>query len=972
MNDAPTPAQQQKKKGRHAITPSPNSLSKSEDPPLPINSPVAATNDPPLPTHTPAAATVTASHAAAITAAPTNFAEAFAMLEKAWHTQYPNLHFPMEHLVCVPSHKIMPLAAQVDNRRNAQHEEVDDRFRKLESGKWEMVSSQTLKHFKESHVIVTSLKCLINKQKNSSTPHTRRLYAAFAASHPQVSTINQELHDTLSRYCLLKELEYEIECHADSAEINLDWIDLEKVHKSSPGHTCLDTWVDDLAVEQLVIVHSKIRTSGNLFMQTDGGQKEQEVRLFSFWDFDDNKPRQFWTDVSYNGKKSTEVATGTKASLKLVGHETKQLMGLTGDSGQGTPESTAKALQKGGIWNARAMEDSCGLHDLQSVFRLPIEHYIGDGGLENNNAIQYIHTVFSFFKEVKTRWADMVKVTWVRLNPGTEIPTAADILRALQEPLITRWWTVGCAAAISENNEAVIHKMADGIRKSTLSKDKENTIASNVLRLGGSDWILADTYFIAAIAKSWLDPHMKFYQGCDPNIGVPGYLSFHRLVRYFLQVLDLEKIRDGWETINAFKSFKDKINGMTQEHKPLKREFVRKFVNKMIEQVHKHNKRYLVSVKLVRAVYAEKQTGHIVARLLDGQDIGELDLMTYHSITHNREIDCQKLAQFIKKHLSANDLQTIRSHPAITYHSGPIARIARGDIDIWTSPEQNGLRYHALKAFGAHSSTQHNNERLVKLGALMASTGKEECKVLAYAIASNDFMVEYRDDKKTSDDNVSASIETEMTDGTIKRRERGNYRGLAKVLDFERVVRKKEMQLAKVARTEFSPEEFGKNVSAVRESLVSKTETIRAIENHRKVEKMDEAQDLEKPPNAQMRKVAEDIPPRLLGYFPFSEFRINEAVPRLERELNKRGVEFKAGMNVTAKLELLKKDENKRYEAMVSEELGKRGMSTDGSNLDLNKKLKLLQQDACDNDEILDSIFGIDTTKFFLMLSSST
>ena len=684
--------------------------------------------------------------------------------------QYPHLHFPLEYLTCVPSHTdgSVPAHEAPPSPTSAPPEESDERIQKLDSGQWEIIHMRTLKKFSHSHVIATSLQTLLKKQRNHSTPHTRRLYAAFAASHPQVSTINQELHDTISRYCLLKELEFEIRHHADGADVTLDWIDLAKVHKSSPGHSCLDQWVVNLAVEQLVIIHSKISKSGNLFMQTDGGQREQEVRLLSLWDCEENKPRQFWTDISYNGKKSTDVATGTKASLKLVGHETKELMGLTGDSGQGTPESTAQALREGGIWHARAMEDSCGLHDLQSVFRLPIEHYIGDGGLDNNNALQYIHTVFSFFKEVRPRWADMVIVTWERLYPGTEIPTAAEILKALQEPLITRWWTIGCAAAISENNEEVIHKMADGIRKSTLSKDKENTIASNVLRLGGSDWILADTYFIAAIAKTWLNPHMMFYQGSDPHIGVPGFLAFHRLVRYFLQVLDLERIRDEWQTMDAFKSFRDKIEGMTEELKPLKQEFVGLFVNKMIEQTHKHNKRYLVSVKLVRAVFAEKETGHIVARLLNGQDIGELNLMPYHSVLHKRDIDCKKLADFIMKHLSVDDLVTLRSHPAVTQHSGAIARIAHGDIDIWTSPatspEQTELRDGALIAFGAHCSTQHNNERFVKLGALMASTGKDERMVLAYAIASNDFMVEYRNEMKTGEDNCSASIANKQCD----------------------------------------------------------------------------------------------------------------------------------------------------------------------------------------------------------------
>jgi hypothetical protein len=47
-----------------------------------------------------------------------------------------------------------------------------------------------------------------------------------------------------------------------------------------------------------------------------------------------------------------------------------------------------------------------------------------------------------------------------------------------------------------------------------------------LLSLASSEWIVADVYFISGIAKGWLNPHMKWYQGTDSNIGRPGFLSF--------------------------------------------------------------------------------------------------------------------------------------------------------------------------------------------------------------------------------------------------------------------------------------------------------------------------------------------------------------------------------------------------------------------------------------------------------------
>jgi hypothetical protein len=84
-----------------------------------------------------------------------------------------------------------------------------------------------------------------------------------------------------------------------------------------------------------------------------------------------------------------------------------------------------------------------------------------------------------------------------------------------------------------------------------------------------------------------------------------------------------------------------------------------------------------------------------------------------------------------------------------------ISQIAVG-LDIWddtctTDKDARLLRSSALQSFAAHASTQHNNERLVKLGALMLSAGKGEIMVSIFAIASNDFITEHHDKDKQKD-----------------------------------------------------------------------------------------------------------------------------------------------------------------------------------------------------------------------------
>jgi hypothetical protein len=89
-----------------------------------------------------------------------------------------------------------------------------------------------------------------------------------------------------------------------------------------------------------------------------------------------------------------------KHSLKKFGLADKKLRGSTSDSGASTPESWSKGLEKEGLWEDVSMEDSCGIHDLQSGFRLATQHFVGEGNLKKRNAIQLLHTMYSLYDEL--------------------------------------------------------------------------------------------------------------------------------------------------------------------------------------------------------------------------------------------------------------------------------------------------------------------------------------------------------------------------------------------------------------------------------------------------------------------------------------------------------------------------------------------------------------------------------------------
>jgi hypothetical protein len=253
--------------------------------------------------------------------------------------------------------------------------------------------------------------------------------------------------------------------------------------------------------------------------------------------------------------------------------------------------------------------------------------------------------------------------------------------------------------------------MAKGVRNMTTTKEKENTIASNLLSLASSDWIVADVMLIASLSQLFLNNHMKGYQGVDPNIGRHGFLTFHRAVRYFLMLEDLREAERSWETHELFNAFRLQVAKIDNENlQKLKEDSLRAMIHKMILQVRKHNKRYLLSSKLVRGIFAEQPTGQAIAQLLSRQEyLPPLVSQRFPSKIHACEVHVMKFAQFLKNELWEKNLRNIQADPLTIFHGNSIELLATQTIDIWDRASDNQtahlVRQEALLEHAAHCST---------------------------------------------------------------------------------------------------------------------------------------------------------------------------------------------------------------------------------------------------------------------------
>jgi hypothetical protein len=321
---------------------------------------------------------------------------------------------------------------------------------------WVLITTSEKAKYDNERAIVDAIRRNVKyRKRNNPTKITRMLFGAFAASQPKVPTSTQEILSAISRHAFFLEIEAILKDDGSFNPSRYRWLfDFKNVLNTNPTRTSIDNWVVELAQMQAVIAADFfLNRASSIFLQCDGGHDGKEVKMLTGWDPNDKTDtpggsvRQVLLDVDAAGKKAVKLAEGIDASLCKVGITRdcgKRLDGLVVDSGAGTPESLQRALVDIDRMTAEGFDDSCGLHDCQSIFRLAIQHYIGDGGLGKRNAVQCNHAVydmFARFSEYMGYWRDFVTKLYNQEHPGVEAPN--ELITHILEPIITRWWTLG-------------------------------------------------------------------------------------------------------------------------------------------------------------------------------------------------------------------------------------------------------------------------------------------------------------------------------------------------------------------------------------------------------------------------------------------------------------------------------------------------------------------------------------------------
>jgi hypothetical protein len=684
-----------------------------------------------------------------------------------------------------------------------------------------------------------------------------------------------------------------------------------------------------------------------VYLQCDGGQDGAFIKIFSWFSKSTGKIKNFVLDVDKAGKKTDEIALGIKHSVKKLGLEDNwRLQGQTSDSGGGgTIEPLEWKLFEADLVDVDYLVASCTIHNLMTSLTNPVTNLLGVGGLSERTTLQVCHCVYDLQKHYGLEtFAKFGEKAWHKLYPGVAFPEVLG--KTLQEPVMSRWWTVAVASDILVTYWEFFKHVAGAVVSMTKTDQADNKIASGLYSLLGEDMLYSDTCLLADFHKDFLNLHLKFYQGTDPETDLPGYLIRHVYSRYFVMKKQLKSFKSGG-TDNSFERFFLSLDalqddpGLEDEHgeseregssssgandsagagkekggdeaanqikmtKEQKREFQKNKMKAFLESaesfIDKHNERYCSPLFAVVAAFCDAPLGSIIAKHVTGcLDVNTIT-GTYFSEFHGVEFELKSFALFVMQTLpNTADLEDLRQREFYKTFEPALKAIARGQ-DIWDKSDKSckPFRELARDLLLALASSNHRTERFVKRSKFCGMTGRGERMRSVWAIAANEFL------------ECALEGEEEMkrdSSGRVK----GIWRGPERTLQIFKVVSKIHAQ--QEAFEAESPEAYKERRGEILEYLMEPEMQYSTEQLTRLVELFEANLLKEKELNARQRDRGYFLAPCMLGLVRFTDLRLALHDRSLQLELSSRGVDWRMKTkNFSERRDLLKEEEKKRCE----------------------------------------------------------
>ena len=173
-----------------------------------------------------------------------------------------------------------------------------------------------------------------------------------------------------------------------------------------------------------------------------------------------------------------------------------RLIGSYGDTGGG---GTGNSLMKG-LQNCDRIHtlseyppSTCINHGLNLTLSVPTIQCFGKGGLEKQNLLQYLHSVWNLTQQYE--WEEFVML-WKSCS-------GKDLFVWMSQPVLTRWGYVGSAINWIIDKFEDIVKMAQAVINTQAAVSAKNSIAFAITSLTKEMLICAHIYFLKVYHNSF-------------------------------------------------------------------------------------------------------------------------------------------------------------------------------------------------------------------------------------------------------------------------------------------------------------------------------------------------------------------------------------------------------------------------------------------------------------------------------------
>jgi hypothetical protein len=207
------------------------------------------------------------------------------------------------------------------------------------------------------------------------------------------------------------------------------------------------------------------------------------------------------------------------------------------------------------------------------------------------------------------------------------------------------------------------------VRNDSSSELSENKIAQNMVSMMKEKALKFQVWFLRGFCQFWLDPNMEWYQGKDIFVKNTGFLSFHRTVRYFIMIRQIDFLIGNWSTNRWFFGATEILNECEPHDQQALSPLVPAFLKMAKCQCHTHNERYLNGVAFMGTCFGEHQIGRVAARLiLEMAD--EADTPTeFHSSVHGLKINLVEFRAFCRDKLDGSFFEKAKESTHVLFHS---------------------------------------------------------------------------------------------------------------------------------------------------------------------------------------------------------------------------------------------------------------------------------------------------------------